>query len=189
MISTLSGYAGGTSKAPDYQAIGDHSETVQVLYDPALISYAQLLEVFWQLHDPGSRHSLTQYRNAVFYLDQDQKKIAEASRQTLAQKTGRPVNTALEKAGLFTPAEDYHQKHYLRGAKPLLDVLKKRYPDQQQLFLSTDAARLNGYLGCNGDPAALGEDIRKLGLPANLESDLFDGLSLTCRNFKGGCAL
>ena len=189
MISTLSGYAGGSSETPNYRAIGDHSETVQVVFDPTLISYDQLLEVFWQLHDPSSGSYLAQYRNAVFYLDEDQKKGAEESIQALSQKAGRPVNTALEKAGIFTPAEDYHQKHYLKGSKPLLDVLRKRYPDQQQLFLSTDAARLNGYLGCNGDPALLGENIRKLTLPVNLESDLFDGLTLTCRNFKGGCAL
>jgi hypothetical protein len=160
-----------------------------VVFDPALISYDQMLETFWQLHDPGSRPYLTQYRNAVFYLDEGQKKVAEASSQALAQRTRRPVNTPLEPAGIFTPAEDYHQKHYLKGSRPLLDVLRKRYPDQQQLFLSTDAARLNGYLGCNGDPALLGANIRSLNLPANLESDLFDALTLTCRNFKGGCAL
>lgn len=190
MISTLSGYAGGASATPSYRNIGDHSETVQVVFDPARIDYLQLLEVFWQLHEPTARPYLTQYRNAIFTLDESQHQAALASRKALATRLGRSVNTAIEAAGTFSPAEDYHQKHYLQGSKPLMDVLRKRYPDLQQLFRSTAAARLNGYLGCNGDPERLGEGLRSLDLPAILERDLFDSLSLTCCNFKGsGCAL
>ena len=190
MLSTLSGYAGGTSKAPTYRAIGDHSEAVQVVFDPAKISYAQLLEVFWKLHDPRSRPFSNQYRHAIFTLDEEQRRVAEASSRALAQRLGRPVNTAIEAAGFFTPAEDYHQKHYLKGTPALLQLLGERYPDQQQLFRSTEAARLNGYFACNGDPAQLGPGLRGLDLPADLERELFDSLTLTCRSFRGGvCAL
>ena len=163
---------------------------MQVVYDPARISYAQLLDVFWQLHDPTSAPYLRQYRNAIFYLDNDQKRTAEASRRAVEEKLGRPVRTAIEAAGTFTPAEDYHQKHYLQGNKPLMDVLRKRFGSREELFRSTDAAHLNGMLGCNGDPERLGLDIRALNLPQPLEQELFDGLSLTCPNFHAqGCAL
>ena len=190
MISTLSGYTGGTTEMPTYRAIGDHSEAVQVVFDPAQISYQQLLDVFWEIHDPGSRNYLAQYRNAIFTLDEDQHRIAVASSQTLAEKHGGPVRTAIERAGIFTPAEDYHQKHYLKRNYPLMDVLRERYPEHQQLLRSTEAARLNGYYGCNGDPARLGDGLRSLNLPANMEQVLFDTLTLTCREFRGGgCAL
>ncbi len=175
---------------PTYGAMGDHSETVQVFFDPAQISYDELLDVFWTLHSPGSRPYLVQYRNAVFYTDEEQRRVAVASKKALAAELGGKRNTAIEKAGIFTPAEDYHQKHSLKRVKPVLDILRKRYPDQQQLFLSTDAARLNGFIGCNGDPAQLGTELRKLKLPVTLEQELFDSLVLTCRSFNvGGCSL
>jgi len=190
VTSTLVGYAGGTTAAPTYGSIGDHSETVQVVFDPEVISFAELLEVFWQSHDPTAKPYLTQYRNAVFYLDEEQRRQAEASRRQLGTKLGRSVGTVIEAAGIFTPAEDYHQKYYLQRVAPLMAELRQRYPDRQQLFRSTEAARLNGYLGCNGDPATFGADLRQVDLPAELERDLHDTLTTSCREFKGsGCAL
>lgn len=161
-----------------------------MVYDPEVISYEQLLEVFWQLHDPASRPYLNQYRNAIFYLDIEQKRVAEFSRRALADHSGRPVHTAIEKAGFFTPAEDYHQKHYLKRQTTIMDILRKRFPDPQQLFRSTDAARLNGFVGCNGEPSTLGRQLRKLDLPTQFELDLFENLTLTCRDFHdSSCAL
>lgn len=191
MLSTLSGYAGGSTANPTYRSIGDHSEAVQVIYDPAQIGYEQLLEVFWELHNPSSRAFSNQYRKAIFTIDSEQHRLAVASSQALAEKSGRTVRTAIEKAGTFTPAEGYHQKYYLQKAPAqILEVLRERYPDKQQLFRSTDAARLNGYLGCNGAPEDLGPGLRSLALPAKLEQDLFDTLTTTCRGFRGGgCAL
>lgn len=161
-----------------------------MVYDPRQLSYAELLEVFWQLHDPSSRPYLRQYRNAIFYIDQEQKREAELSAQKLELETGRPVRTAIEAAGDFTPAEDYHQKHFLQKRKPLFELLRQRYPDLQELFRSTEAAHLNGLLGCNGDPQHLGREIRALALPDAAEQELFDSLTLTCRGFRGsGCSL
>ena len=190
MTSTLVGYAGGSTDKPTYRSIGDHSETVLVEFDPAVISYARLLEVFWASHDPTAKPYLTQYRNAVFYTSEEQRQAAIASRQALQEKLDRELDTAIEPAGIFTPAEDYHQKYYLQRVAPLMKELQQRYPDRQQLFHSTAAARLNGYLGCNGDPASFGTDLRAVGLPAELEQDLHDSLTASCREFKGsGCAL
>ena len=76
VIRTRVGYAGGRLKAPTYTHIGDHTETVQVDYDPAQITYAELLEVFWQGHNPRSRPYSRQYMAAVFYHNQEQKELA-----------------------------------------------------------------------------------------------------------------
>lgn len=161
-----------------------------VEFDPALISYAELLEVFWASHDPTAKPYLAQYRNAIFYTSEEQRRQAEASRQALQEQLGRELGTTIEPAGIFTPAEDYHQKHYLQRVEALMAELQQRYPDRQRLFRSTAAARLNGYLGCNGDPARFGTDLRAVGLPAELELDLHDSLTASCREFKGtGCAL
>jgi hypothetical protein len=176
--------------APDYQHIGDHSETVRVEYDPAVISYEELLAVFWESHDPTSSPYLNQYRNAVFALNEQQRLLAVQSREQLQKQTGRPVQTAIEPVSVFTEAEDYHQKHYLRRAENLLSELRGRYPDQQQLLASTAATRLNGYLGCNGEPEKLGPGIAALGLSPAAQHQLLEYLTLTCREFRGvGCAL
>jgi methionine-S-sulfoxide reductase len=200
VISTTSGYTGGHKKDPTYKEVSHggtgHAEAVQIVYDPKKVSYTKLLDVFWHNVDPTNAHGQfcdngDQYRSEIFYHNEEQRRLAVASEQELEKNKpfAAPIVTRIAPATTFYPAEDYHQKHYLKGSKQLLDVLRKRYPDQQELFLSTDAARLNGYLGCNGDPALLGDNIRALDLPANLESSLFDNLTLTCRNFKGGCAL
>lgn len=163
---------------------------MQVVFDPAVISYDELLQVFWRIHDPGAEPYLNQYRNAIFYLSEAQHRAAEASRKRLAAHTGRPVRTAIEPAGTFTPAEDYHQKYYLQQDRALFTALQRRYPDRQQLFRSTAAARLNGFFGCNGESAGLGEELRRLDLPADLTDKIVDHLKARCRAFKEiGCAL
>jgi len=142
------------------------------------------------MHEPTAEPYLRQYRNAVFYLDEEQKRLAEASAAQLRERTGRPVNTAIEPAGVFTDAEDYHQKYYLRRADGLMAGLRARYPDERQLIASTEAARLNGLLGCHGDPDTLAADIAALGLPEAKQLELLEYLTLRCREFRGvPCAL
>lgn len=185
MISTTVGYAGGRSLDPDYQHIGDHSETVQVTYDPQKISYAELLQVFWTEHDPHLASHLRQYRSAIFYLDEDQRRLAEASRTELAARDGRRVFTAIEPAGRFYPAEDYHQKYLLRNTGELLQAYQQIYPDERQLVASTAVARVNGYLGCNGRPSDIERTLPQLGLSRQLQELLVSYISSSCRNFRG----
>ncbi|MGB5616246.1 MAG: peptide-methionine (S)-S-oxide reductase, partial [Desulfobacterales bacterium] len=73
------GYAGGTKEAPTYHSLGDHTETIQIDYDPSQVSYNDLLDIFWQNHDPSSRAWSKQYMAAVFYHTDEQKKLAEES--------------------------------------------------------------------------------------------------------------
>jgi peptide methionine sulfoxide reductase msrA/msrB len=120
VISVTSGYMGGTTAHPTYAnyAAGGHSEVVQVVYDPARIGYAELLDVFWRQIDPtdagGQFADRGQaYSTAIFYHDQEQQRLAEASRAALAAsgRFARPIVTPLRAAATFYPAEEYHQDY------------------------------------------------------------------------------
>ena len=126
VISTTSGYIGGSKKNPTYQEVSSgrtgHTEAVQVIYDPKKISYEKLLEVFWLNIDPTAKDKQfcdvgSQYRSGIFYHDEAQKKAAEASKATL-QKS-KPfkgdIVTEVTAATEFTAAEDYHQDFYVKS--------------------------------------------------------------------------
>jgi len=121
--SAVSGYAGGTTASPDYEEVSTgttgHAESVRVVYDPAVVSYGQLLQVFFSVaHDPtqlnrqGPDHG-TQYRSAIFYRTADQQRAAEGYvKQLTAAKTfSRPIVTQIVPLTAFYPAEDYHQDY------------------------------------------------------------------------------
>jgi peptide-methionine (S)-S-oxide reductase len=115
------GYTGGHSENPSYRQVCSgktgHAEAVRVEFDPESVSYETLLDVFWDNHDPTTRDRQgpdvgSQYRSAIFYHDEQQKKSAEASKAALDSSRGyaAPVVTEIQPAGPFYPAEDYHQR-------------------------------------------------------------------------------
>jgi len=126
VISTTSGYTGGTEGNPTYKEVSagktGHAEAVQVLYDPGKVSYEKLLDVFWHQINPTTRDRQfvdvgSQYRTAIFYHDDEQRRLAEESRERMA-KSGRfegPIVTDILPAGPFWPAEDYHQDYYTKN--------------------------------------------------------------------------
>ena len=126
VISTTSGYTGGTVEDPTYEEVSaggtGHAESVKVVYDPSRVSYAELLHVYWRNIDPLRKDAQFcdtghQYRSAIFYLDEEQKKLAEESKEVL-EKSGRfsqPIQTEIVKAGPFYPAEKYHQDYYMKN--------------------------------------------------------------------------
>jgi peptide-methionine (S)-S-oxide reductase len=157
------GYAGGRAPSPTYDNLGDHTETVQVDFDPATTSYEQLLAVFLATDNPCARAGTRQYMSAVFYHDEAQKELAlEALRREEAR--GTPVAAAVLPVGTFYLAEDYHQKFLLRQEAGLLKELRAMYPDPKGLVNSTAAARVNGYLGGHGTEAMIRKEIDQLGL-------------------------
>ncbi|MCF8043383.1 MAG: peptide-methionine (S)-S-oxide reductase MsrA [Desulfarculaceae bacterium] len=122
VISTTSGYTGGHVDNPTYEQVSaggtGHAEALQVVYDPAKISYAQLLKVFWRNIDPTVKDRQfcdvgNQYRTAIFYHDDEQKRLALESKERL-EKGGKlgDIHTEIVPAGPFYPAEDYHQDYY-----------------------------------------------------------------------------
>ena len=166
------GYAGGAKENPTYHNLGDHTETLQVDYDPSKISYAQLLELFWEEHDPTSRSWSPQYKAVVFAHDEEQKRLAEESRARIAKKLGKTVHTEVLPYGRFYAAEDYHQKYYLRGHRQILRQFQQYYPQAADLMNSTAAARVNGYIGGHGTASAYKADIDRLGLSAAAREEL-----------------
>ncbi len=167
MIRTRVGYAGGTTKNPTYYNLGDHSETVEIDYDPARVSYSDLLDVFWKDHDPSSGSWSRQYRAAVFYHNEGQKRLAEETRDRLASTTGKKIVTAIEPYTGFHVAEDYHQKHGLRLFHDLLKEFEAIYPDPGDFRNSTAVTRVNGYLGGYGDCASVKKEVDGFGLSAS----------------------
>jgi peptide-methionine (S)-S-oxide reductase len=123
VLATISGYIGGSKADPTYEEVSaggtGHAEAVQVTYDPAKVSYEELLEVFWRNVDPLDAGGQfcdrgDQYRTGIFVHDQEQQHLAEASKQAL-EESGRfeqPIVTEIVAAGAFYPAEDYHQDYY-----------------------------------------------------------------------------
>ena len=150
VVRTRVGYAGGTEPAPSYYSLGDHTEVVQVEYDPTALDYSDLLDVFWANHNPFSAARKRQYRGVVLVHDDAQGEAAEASAAALADRTGQSVETAIEPLDSFTLAEDYHQKYELRSTPVLGDELEDIYGPA--LVDSTVAARLNGFVAGHGDP-------------------------------------
>lgn len=124
VIGTRVGYTGGSKDHPTYEQVCNgktgHAEAVEVTFDPTILSYDQLLDLFWTIHDPTQQDRQgpdigTNYRSAIFYHTREQKALAEASRDRL-QDSGRYRNmriaTEIVPAGEFWPAEDYHQQYY-----------------------------------------------------------------------------
>ncbi len=147
VVSTRVGYAGGSLPRPTYHDLGDHAETVQIDYDPSVIGYEQLLELFWANHNPYARPYSPQYRSMILYHSEEQRRAAEAF---VASASGeRDPSTEIEEIGRFTRAEDYHQKYRLQTASRLrrtVEGLIARFGSFDAFVDSTVAARLNGYV-------------------------------------------
>ena len=157
------GYAGGTADDPTYRRMGDHTETVQIDYDPTRISYNQLLEIIWDSHQPTSQSWSRQYQNVIFFHNKAQEHLAIASKSARQTKMSKQIKTRILPLRSFTLAEDYHQK-YLLKQHALNREIKRFYPKNEDLIDSTTAARFNGYAGGYGTKDQLSREIDNLGL-------------------------
>ncbi len=173
MIRTRVGYTGGNKGNPTYHALGDHAESIEIDYDPAVISYGELLEIFWKSHDPGSNPWSRQYMSAIFYHNEEQEKLAVESMKREEARTHRKIYTEISPAARFYPAEDYHQKYYLRQRPELIRELMTIYPSEEDFLNSTVAARLNGYLALKCPYTALQAELGDL-LPPGESRKLLD---------------
>jgi peptide-methionine (S)-S-oxide reductase len=164
VLRTRVGYAGGTTDKPTYRSIGDHTEAIQVEFDPDRISYAELLKVFWANHSPFSTSWSTQYKAVLWTHGAEQARAAKASAAALAKQAGEAPKTEIVPATRFWIAEDYHQKYYLRGRKELLAALFEKKPSDEAIRESTLTARVNGWIGGHGTKAEIAAESDRLGL-------------------------
>ena len=141
----ISGYAGGTVQEPSYEAVctgtTGHAEAVQLDYDPALVTYEDLLDIFWTLHDPTTLNRQgndvgTQYRSVIFYHDQKQKNVALKSMHAAQKLWSDPIITEIKPYIEFFAADDYHQNYYKNNSEqsycqviinPKLAMLRQKF--------------------------------------------------------------
>ncbi len=148
VINVTSGYSGGETTDPDYKSICSgltgHAECLQIIFDPTIISFEELLAVFWKTHDPTTLNRQgndvgTQYRSVIFYKNEEEKKIAKAYMEQLnnSGSFSKPIVTTLEPLTIFYPAENYHQDYYLHNGiapycqfvvRPRVEKFKKEFP-------------------------------------------------------------
>lgn len=176
-MRTRVGYSGGAKENPTYHSLGNHAETIQIDYDPARLSYGELLDLFWSSHSPTSRPWSSQYASIIFYHDEEQRRLAEESLVREADRRGRAIYTEIKPLDRFYLAEDYHQKYRLQGDPVLSAEFDAIYPDVGDLIASTAAARVNGYLGGNGSLGQLEAEIDSLGLSPEGQARLREAVS------------
>lgn len=124
VLSTTSGYIGGTVKNPTYEQVSGggtgHAEAVEITYDPSKVSYEKLLNVYWRSVDPTVKNAQfcdhgSQYRTAIFVANEAERKLAEASKKKVEAELKKPIYTQIAGAGPFYAAEDYHQDFYTKS--------------------------------------------------------------------------
>lgn len=153
VISVQSGYTGGKTENPDYKAVctgqTGHAEVIQIKFDPQIVSFEDLLYVFWRTHDPTTLNQQgadkgTQYRSAIFYHNEEQKEIAEKSKTEteLSKLYKDPIVTEITKISKFYNAEDYHQNYFNDNSfqpycsfviSPKIKKLEKEFSDRLKL--------------------------------------------------------
>ncbi len=191
------GYAGGTTDNPTYRSIGDHSEAVEISFNPDEISYEELLDLFWGSHNPTSRPYSRQYMSLILYHDREQRIAAESSLKRTEKALGQSVFTEIVPLDTFTEAEGYHQKYNLQNTRLFLGELERYYSDFSDIVDSTAAARINGYLGRYGSPEELMDEIEEFGLSEEAEEELIrrvgppepGRISLFFRNILDACGI
>ncbi|MGM0896295.1 MAG: peptide-methionine (S)-S-oxide reductase MsrA [Bacillota bacterium] len=147
VIRTRTGYAGGTSQAPTYRQMGDHTEAIQVEFDPGQISFEDILREFWSNHYPNrDAYKGRQYISLLFWRSDEQRRVIELVKKEKEQDLNEPVETEIRPFTGFTEAEERHQKYYLKRYPKALEQLAELYPEETLLTDSTFAARLNGFV-------------------------------------------
>ena len=161
MIRSRVGYAGGEKPNPTYRDLGNHSEAIQIDFDPAVISYEDLLDLFWESHNPSRESWSPQYASFVFTHDAEQERRAQASAAAL----GKEIATRIRPLDRFWRAEDYHQKYRLRNSGGVMEVLAPLYATDREFVDSTVAARLNGLLAGYGRAESVRAELKEIGTP------------------------
>ena len=144
VLDAVSGYSGGTTANPTYREVCSHTtghaEVVRVTFDPAVVTYEQLLEVFWAMHDPTQVNRQgpdvgDQYRSAIYSTTDEQLAAANASKERAQERFDRPIATEIRPAPEFYPAEDYHQAYYEKnGHTPYCHVVPVKVLEEQGLL-------------------------------------------------------
>ncbi|WP_422124192.1 peptide-methionine (S)-S-oxide reductase MsrA [Planococcus sp. X10-3] len=147
VLRTRVGFAGGTSPQPTYRHMGDHTETVEIDFDPAVISYEDILRKFWLNHYPNrGNYKGRQYISLLRYHGDRQKETIDKVKQEMEKQLRETIETDIAVFDKFTLADERHQKYYLKRYPNTLKQLEDLFPQMEHLVDSTFAARLNGFV-------------------------------------------
>ncbi len=146
VLRTRVGYAGGTTERPTYHEMGDHSETVEIEFDPNMVPLEQLLGLFWKYHKPVNINGYKgrQYWSLALYRSEEQRAAIERMKQRLEEEGGRRLDTEVAPCRSFYLAEARHQKYYLKRFPDAVAKLTELYGTEEQWVGTRLAARLNG---------------------------------------------
>lgn len=160
VLQTRVGFAGGKEPAPTYRRMGDHTETVQIQFDPLVISYEEVLREFWGNHYPNrGNYKGRQYISLLHYHTERQRLAIKSVQKEMEGQLGEPIETEISPFTGFTRAEERHQKYYLKRYPKALEQLAEIYPDRELLADSTFAARLNGFVKGFGTKDSVREEM------------------------------
>ena len=147
VIRSRVGYAGGTTSAPTYRSMGDHTETVEIDFDLAILRYEDVLRHFWRNHYPNrDQYKGRQYLSLLRCRGDEQLEMAERVKKEMEAELGEHIETDIAAFTDFTLAEERHQKYYLKRYPKALEQLQLLFPEPALLVHSTFAARLNGFV-------------------------------------------
>ncbi|WP_203331986.1 peptide-methionine (S)-S-oxide reductase MsrA [Planococcus beigongshangi] len=160
VLRTRVGFAGGTSPKPTYRHMGDHTEAVEIDFDPAVILYEELLRTFWQNHYPNrGNYKGRQYISLIRYRGQEQRAAINKVKKEMEKGLGEAIETDIAAFEDFTLADARHQKYYLKRYPHTLEQLQDLLPKPEHLVDSTFAARLNGFVKGYGKLRLLKDEI------------------------------
>lgn len=143
------GYTGGKKMNPTYHSLGNHTEAIQIDFNPDEIDFAAILNLIWTSHNPIGAARSSQYKSAIWFADDRQLATINESIETLVKKYDRKLTTEVLPLETFFNAEDYHQKYVLQRHDAVMKQFKSYYLDFNDFVDSTAAARLNGFAyGC-----------------------------------------
>ncbi|CAI6074155.1 peptide-methionine (S)-S-oxide reductase MsrA [Cohnella sp. JJ-181] len=176
VVRTRVGYAGGAAAHPTYRDMGDHSETVEVAFDADLISLDQLLEIFWNNHNPININGYKgrQYQSLLLYRDERQAEAFNRVKEMKETAKGYPLETEIAPLQTFHPAEPRHQKYYLKRFPDAMEKLGSLYGSEAELAQSRLAARLNGVAKGYANLAPVLEEIREWPLDPRERADMIE---------------
>ncbi|MCM3758605.1 peptide-methionine (S)-S-oxide reductase MsrA [Sporosarcina aquimarina] len=170
VLRTRVGYAGGTSENPTYRKMGDHTETVEVDFDPTGVSYETLLRVFWNNHYPNrDAYKGRQYLSILRYRSEEQHRDIERIKKEMETVLGEAIETEIAPFESFTLAETRHQKYYLKRYPKAFEQIKDLFPIPEMLDDSAFAARLNGFVKGFGTRQELIKEITRWPITSNAQ--------------------
>ncbi|MBM7621038.1 peptide-methionine (S)-S-oxide reductase [Bacillus tianshenii] len=175
MIRTRVGYAGGTTPNPTYKQMVDHTECLEVDFDPLIIGFEEIVKHFWRSHNPNrGNYKGRQYLSIILFHDAEQKEVIERVKESLEKSLAGKIDTEIASYRGFTLAEERHQKYYLKRYPKAMERLLSYYETHEKFVDGTLVARLNSFVKGYGTLAALKEEMAGWNVPEDIRVELFE---------------